>query len=340
MRPKNRFLLGTVLCLALLAGCTQAQEEPEVEEPTSEEPSETEGLALGVVEQWLESGHPQLIAFAAAEEDCVRCHDGGAFALGVEDPAELDRDWSVATDCRACHSGRGPEIASDGTVDIPTMDSVEAGLGALCMSCHNGRRAPNPEPGERLSAPHHSVQADVLTGSGGMPIAGVTYTSNTSHEQIQDACVACHMATPEDDGLPSHTMAPGNYDVTCGGAAECHQDDVGPDVDALADYDGDGQIEAYTAEVEGLLDALGGAIKESVGGTFTAESGVIVFTDSSDATVTPTTEQYSAAWNHMLVDFDGSRGVHNPGFVVPLLQDTYAAFTGEDSPGEPMEINE
>jgi hypothetical protein len=328
-------LLGlAIAALALVlisAGC--AQEEPEVEEPEVEEPAEDTGLALDVVAEWAASGHARLVAGPAVEEGCVICHDGGAFAGQVTDPTELARDWSVATDCRACHTGYGVEVAALGVVDIPTMKGYAAGTGALCASCHNGRRVPDPAA-ERRSAPHHSVQADVLTGTGGMPLEGVTYLVNDRHATIGNACVACHFSD-SDEGIPPHTFA-----ATFGGcavAAECHGDTIDAKVEAKADYDGDGAVEAFQAEVQGLLDLVDAAIVEELaGGSYVAQGGAIVFSDQAGQIVTPTNELYAATYNKILIDYDSSLGVHNPAFAVSLLQATYESLTGNPAPGAPI----
>lgn len=342
MRVTVRLILAALLVVVLAAGCNQDQggSDTNGQDNQSDNGGDEENgdLTLATVEEWAASGHARVIAFAAAEEECVRCHDGEGFAEGVEDPAELDRDWVVSTDCRACHTGRGTEIASDGSVDIASAEGLEGGMGALCMECHNARRAPNPEPGERLSSPHYGPQADVLFATGGMPIDGAEYMTDHPHQEIEDSCVSCHMLTPEDGALPSHTFKVDDYDQACE-SGECHGDAVGPDEEAQADYDGDGDVEAYGDEIDGLMEALAGAISESVEGTFTSESGQIVFKDSSDTTVTPSTAQYSAAWNYLLLKNDKSQGIHNPVFTVSVLQETYSAFAGEDSPGEPMEVD-
>jgi len=337
MTRKVWMALLLVLALTLgafyLAGC--AAEEPAEDGEETEEPAEEEGLAIDVVAQWTGSSHAKLIAFAAVEEDCVRCHDGGAFADQVTDPAALERDWSVSTDCRACHTGYGVEVAAAGVVDIPTMDGFEAGVGALCASCHNGRRVPDPAA-ERRSAPHHSVQSDVLTASGGMPLEGVTYSSNTAHATVTNACVACHF-DESGDGPASHTLAP--YFGACE-SGDCHGDPMNADVTARADYDGDGTVEGFQQEVQGLLDDVDAAITDELGGgKYVAGGGSIAFSDEASQTVAPSNELYAATYNRVMIEYDGSLGIHNPAFVVGLLQATYQSLTGEAHPGAPLTGN-
>jgi len=337
MNKKKWLLFGLMFVLLIasvaLVGCSQ-EEEPEAPGTEGEGSAEETATGLGIelVDEWVASGHSKLVSSPAVEEDCVICHDGGAFAEQITDPAELERDWSVATDCRACHTGYGVEVAESGVVDIPTMDGFEAGKGALCASCHNGRRVPDPAA-ERRSAPHHSVQSDVLTASGGMPLQGVSYLVTDKHAEITDACVACHLDGSR-EGPPVHTFEAnfGSCDTE-----ECHDDPVDAEVVAAADYDGDGNAEAFQEEVQGLLDALDEALlDELAGGKYVAGQGQITFTDEASQTVTPTNELYAAAYNKFLIEYDASSGMHNPAFAVSLLQATYEAVTGSPSPGEPF----
>ena len=294
-------------------------DEPEVEEP--------EGLRLAIVEEWLESGHANVQLFPAEREGCVLCHDGDAFARGIDDPAALDREFSVAIDCRACHVGAGPEIAAAGVVDLPAVVNVRAGSGALCMSCHNARRAADPAD-ERRAAPHYSAQADVLTASGGMPLEGIEYSSSESHETFTDTCLGCHNETH------AFNVAYGSCQ-----AAECHTTDIDLDTPAEADYDGDGTVGSFKEEVEGLLGMLEDAILEELdGGSFRVEGGAISFLDPAENPVEVDDRVYAATYNHVLAAADGSLGIHNPAFVVSLLQESYSFLTGEQHPGEPYVI--
>jgi hypothetical protein len=331
--PSTRMLtlmLAVLLIVAIfgLAGCDtdqQTSDQPPETTPTPEPPEETEdteGLELEIVSEWLESGHANIQVFPAGRDECVRCHDGGAFAEGITMPADLEREFMVAIDCRACHTGRGPELAEGGTVDLPDNDGVSAGAGALCMECHNARRAPDPTSEER-SAPHYSAQAEIVTGSGAMPIDGVEYDTTDRHASVTDTCVGCHVG--------SHTFA-ASYE-TCE-AAECHALGIDADATAEADYDGDGTVATFTEEIQGMLDMLEEAIGEATnGGSFTVEGGAINFVNQADEPLSVEDRVYAAAYNHVLVSNDGSLGVHNPGFVVSLLRESYTLVSGNDHPG-------
>ncbi len=320
-------LLFIVAAVSLSACGPEPQTSVDPPEATTtpeppEETEDTEGLELEIVSEWLESGHANIQVFPAGREECVLCHDGGAFVDAISSPADLEREYMVAIDCRVCHTGRGPELAANGLVDLPNSDGVRAGKGALCMECHNARRSPDPSSEER-SAPHYSAQAEMLTGSGAMPIEAIEYDTTERHADATDTCLACHVG--------SHTFAP-SYE-TCE-STECHPQGIDADTPAEADYDGDGTVTTFTEEVEGMLDMLEEAINEATnGGSFTVEGGAIGFLDQSEQTLSVADDVYSAAYNHTLVSNDGSRGVHNPGFTISLLRESYTLVSGQEHPG-------
>src|SRR5690554_7718561 len=70
--------------------------------------------------QWTDSSHSNILLSATQRDNCVVCHDCGAFANNQTELAALERDFHVSIDCRACHTGQGVELMDAGTVDIPT----------------------------------------------------------------------------------------------------------------------------------------------------------------------------------------------------------------------------
>lgn len=327
-RRKWLFLfLAVLFTLVVTAGCPrQGEKQPP---PGDGERQELDISAL--VTQWVESPHSNILLYPATREQggCVQCHDGGAFAQGAESPADLERDFNVAIDCRACHTGRGQELMQAGEVTIPTLENFSGGTGAQCLACHNERRAPVANDPER-SAPHPSSQAGVYTASGGIRAEGFNYGSTTAHVTVENTCNRCHMVQAE-QGFSSHTFRVDNVGAACG---QCHQNIQDVNLQAKNDYDGNGEKQGFQDEVEGLLNVLQSAITEELeGGSFEAGGGRIVFKDAAGAETQVPDEVYQAAYNHTLVTQDGSLGIHNPQFVVQLLQQSYRALTGEDVPG-------
>lgn len=318
------FLLLAVVTIAGVAGCQKTG-------GTGGGTSNTTSTAIDIsayVGAWAESTHSVPVVFAAQRPPCAGCHDGRAFMQGVSDPKQIQGPtpfgtWVVATDCRACHVGRGADVMQSGVTTIPSSpEPVKGGKGALCMSCHNQEgEADITDKG--LGYPHYGPQADVLNATGGMT-QGLNLMSTDKHKNIDNTCVACHMKK----GGESHRFEP--TETQC---PRCHKNfDTAEKVKAGGDYDGDGQTEVFVDEVQGLMDALAGAVNAKAGSTkFAAQSGHIAFTGSNDTTLSTVPPQaYMGAYNWVLINHDKSRGIHNPFFTVSLLQETYRAVTGTE----------
>jgi hypothetical protein len=284
-----------------------------------------------ITAQWLASSHAKPLAATIGRDECIRCHDGIAFAFKVGQAQELAT--STGQDCLACHSGYGSELKEGGVLDIPVKEGFDAGMGALCSSCHNGNGVPDIND-PRRSYPHYGPQADVLTGFGGIrEEEDIQYNNTFGHISLSDSCVDCHMPTNK-AGFMSHTftMEPENAELVC---ATCHNNVKDFNIKAKMDYDGNGQIEGLQDEVLGLMDILEEAIsKELGGGSFEAARGAFQFYDNNGKPLEKVSDKvYLATYNFYLIKNDGSKGIHNPLFTVQLLQQSYKSLTGQDVPG-------
>lgn len=321
------FVIIAMLAAVVVTGCQPA--DTDNGEENGEENGEAAVDPSPLIEAWAESTHSVPVASVAVRDVCAACHDGRAFAQDVESVAEFEAPFGpyvVATDCRACHTGQGAALLESGQAEIPSADGpVEAGKGALCMACHNQEEVADINNEER-SYPHYGPNADVLNATGGI-LDGLTVLSTDDHRDIDDTCVACHMADDEGAG---HSFAPSEEE--CAG---CHDDfDSIEGLEAAGDYDGDGSPEAFVTEVEGLMEALETAVNETAGSTEFRTSRGEIFFISDDTTMTAgiPTEAYQGAYNWVLIDHDGSRGIHNPYFTVTLLQETIRQMTGTALP--------
>jgi hypothetical protein len=127
--------------------------------------------------------------------------------------------------------------------------------------------------------------------------------------------------------------------------APCHGSIETLDVRARGDYDGDGGVEGLVSEVDGLMSILRGEIEAQLGAasisgadgregaTITIEREKMVVADracvplrSDDGGPVPVSRLdpalSKAVYNYLLVSRDGSGGIHNPQYVVRLVQDT------------------
>jgi hypothetical protein len=321
-----------VVAAVWVAGCAAPSNNTTT---TSGAATQTVPLAgvQSIISDWSESTHAVPVTFAAQEAPCTGCHDGRGFAMGVTDPKSFDASspfgpYVVATDCRACHTGKGAELLKSGEVTTPVNTTpIKAGAGALCIGCHRERAIPPSSAPTPAEAPHPSVQAPVLLAYGGIRQPGVNYGSTTKHTEVKNLCVGCHM-TDNAEGVASHTFMPGEPSKICG---ECHQGVTDFNRKAAADYDGNGQVQGIQDEVTGLLGKLNAATAKAMGAaTLMQSQGQIVFKGSSGTTVTAPipNKVWQAAYNWALITNDKSLGVHNPQFTVTLLQQSYKTLTG------------
>lgn len=298
-------------------------------------------LAGSVSEQWAGTKHNAANLGEIASnspimrDNCIICHDGQGFANNVTKRADLPasvRDTANGIDCAACHSSRANELMRTGdTGKLANGFQVKgAGSGALCIFCHNGRKLADPVA---KPAPHASSQADVLFAMNGVRVAGVSYGSSP-HAANPNTCVSCHMA--EYQGVVNHTFevidTPAYVEKACG---PCHPGLTVVNRLSLADYDGDGVIEGFQDEVQGLINLVRKEIeaKEAALGVTGAYShGSFHWTNAAGVEVDVPAALYNAYFNVTLVEDDGSLGIHNPAYVVNLLQRTYEELTGKPVP--------
>ncbi|MEI8386279.1 MAG: cytochrome c3 family protein [Verrucomicrobiota bacterium] len=91
------------------------------------------------------------------------------------------------------------------------------------------------------------------------------------------------------------------------------------------DYDGNGVDEGVQTETQGLLDKVRLLINTTgIASTKNAAGAFAGFSSTGIAATDPIkTAQLKAAWNWMLINRDGSRGIHNTQFTIRLLQTTW-----------------
>ncbi len=122
-------------------------------------------------------------------QTCQTCHDPHAIGTTSSSPA---------TDATVRISGSTPPLQAGFTAN-------NVGRGAICMTCHNGRRGLRNDSTFKTSsaaqAPHAGPQADVLMGQN---FYLVDVGTPGYHSRVQDTCVNCHMAkTPPPAALSS-----------------------------------------------------------------------------------------------------------------------------------------
>ncbi|HXK03716.1 MAG TPA: hypothetical protein VMS37_15045 [Verrucomicrobiae bacterium] len=284
---------------------------------------------------WYNSMHAVTTRDPAGNASCVGCHTGTGFTTRMAGKTITDTTYHPI-DCATCHEPHGqttpstsahlvrnsaaPKLA-DGTV-VST-----AGLGSLCMQCHQSRQNASTyvdsTAGSAHYGPHEGPQADMLAGTNGYTY-GQQVPSSAHQYVVDDTCVTCHMQTvattdpaflKAGDHTFKTTYAPAGQPAEnlVGACQGCHGSEITSFNFALFDYNGDGKIEGVQTEVQHLLDQLSTMLppNNSVKTSLTIDN-------------TWTKPQLEAAWNWLFVTNDGSRGVHNTAYTVGLLKASIA----------------
>jgi PKD repeat protein len=298
--------------------------------------------------EWDTSGHAD--QYYRGSSGCVACHSGVGF-VQTYDPDYAGQPVSTEfgpISCSVCHDPHSAENPHQVRVmeDVVLNNGVvvtaeEAGTGILCYNCHKSRRDVRTYVMQYANhyGPHYSPQGDVLAGTGGYEFEGINYTKVAAHlEPMENACVDCHMAAAPTDAplnaVGRHTFRmqlaadPDDSDPVVGSTEEimnmnactrCHDNLTTLNRTAAGDYDGNGAVEGIQDEVHGLLAALG---------MYLPPLGA----EEVEITADYTAIQLKAGYNYKLVEEDQSMGVHNPQYLVQILQSSYLALTGTNVP--------
>ena len=196
-----------------------------------------EPLRHGRFQQWQLSKHANYETAVAegTNPSCAKCHSAQGFVAWEKNgfgAADVTVTWDAETvhpqTCATCHdphdvgsTSGGPATNANVRVEGKTpmlMSGYVAenvGTGAVCMTCHNGRRGlrndANFSIADATRAPHPGPQTDVLMGQN----MYFTKTGTRSfHSQIEDSCVTCHMETTSAPPALANKNADGTYGGT------------------------------------------------------------------------------------------------------------------------------
>lgn len=184
----------------------------------------------GRFQQWQLSGHSnyEVAQSEGTDPTCAKCHSAQGFVAWNDSnfsTANLNVTWTAdevhPQTCQTCHDPHGEGTTSgdsntNATVRISGKTPLlmagftanNVGRGAVCMTCHNGRRGlrDDNQPfvlSDATRAPHEGPQADVLMGQN-------LYLTKVGtpgfHSMVEDSCVNCHM---EKTAPPSALSLPG-----------------------------------------------------------------------------------------------------------------------------------
>jgi Cytochrome c554 and c-prime len=303
--------------------------------------------------EWEQSPHAfDLTAYIAefgGSQSCWGCHEGVAASIRLSgDLSSFYRSGAIASrpdttevpfgqiNCQTCHDSHSADnvgqLRTVADVHLVTTNGEspvisEGGAGKLCMHCHharNGQESGVPN-GASHFGPHSSPQADILAArTGYLDVApGGFNWAGPSHLYIENSCKTCHLSTAEYGGPNNPAVTGHTFMPTTAACQYCHGTISSfRDIPAADDFDGDGEIEGLQNEVDGLAELLVEALVSS--GLDTTGGLEAALGDTSISTLV----QREAGWNLVLIESDASHGVHNPDYVVQLLQQSYLHLTG------------
>ncbi len=268
--------------------------------------------------------------------NCIRCHDGKGYVnftkgVGTNTVGMIQSSQNMVA-CQTCHDPHGGPNANQLRTRPTNSDTLAngyhytGGKAKVCLDCHKNRTNVAVTTLTKVNnshwGMHHSVQGDLLFGQNAAQFGSIPYISG-SHKNISNACVTCHMAPGPDTGSTAYGKV-GEHtfrikDETTGyenvaGCQGCHPGVTSfEDFMAPEDYDGDTQIEPWQEEIEGCIRNMRIALPP-VG--IDSVSWELIAADSFNVNLR------KAYWNYQFLEYDGSRGMHNPFYAVSVYQAT------------------
>lgn len=289
----------------------------------------------------------------ATSTSCGICHGHEGFAERAASgftitAATSSTENPVPINCRTCHQIHTTYTDADlalVTEDPVTLilndEEIDLGEANLCGQCHQPRpRDPFPvidAAGDFTITsshwgPHHSTQAGLLKGTGGVEFTGsASYGVNTHGNPTAnpEACITCHMAEAIGIEAGGHTwnMEDAGGDPNENGCeiSGCHESGLNVSDTDLLHFDHN-DLRTY---VETLENTLVTYMKGQ--GWLDAEGHVNA---SSTTPLVVTNNQAAAIWNLLYIEEDRSLGVHNPIYAVALLANTLEKL-GQAVPARP-----
>lgn len=253
---------------------------------------------------------------------CAPCHTHEGF---IERLASGEQTTTAAIEnpspvnCRTCHqihtTYTDDDYALTTTADVQLWagGTVDFGDGNLCASCHQGRPIDEAEipvvngPDVTFESMrygyHHGPQAQILGGLGGFAFEASIDDGIHAHGASTVGCPTCHMADPFGAQAGGHTWAMsylyhGHVEDLVAGCQGCH---------SSAD---DFEYRGVQEDVQVKLDSLR---------TLLRTIGIVEADSDYRVPGTWPANVAAAAINFQMILEDRSLGIHNPPYVLDLL---------------------
>ena len=302
------------------------------------------------------------VVWGDATVTCLTCHDPhqneGTIEPNIRVPVKLSYNSRFVDATKNPRGGINKMM--DGT-DIPSG----AGTGIICLFCHEGRESgltvflnitsnsvdPYTDPNKVIKGgngisfqnPHYLESGAVLWSKNAWEyfFSGVpqSYSSGISAHQATN-CAGCHMGEASPNGLEGgHTWRP--RIETC---QQCHNGATSfQDIQASADWDGNGKVESAFLEIGTVVDpvagtgdyGLRGQLRQALqakGIFYDPNANPYFFKSPTDSTsgnafTAWTSNTLTAAFNLTFMYKAGNCVyIHNPFYAAQILQDSLKAL--------------
>ncbi len=281
--------------------------------------------------EYFASVHRQGGNFERSTSDCAPCHTHQGFieriATGSTTTAE-DIHNPAPPNCRTCHQIHTTYTHADyaftasGPNELifnPDQGPVDFGpVGNLCSQCHQARPL---DPvltlgGDSVTITnsrygyHHGPQGQVLAGIGAFDLSGDVIGGPMAHGKKsvnEESCATCHMAAAFGAQAGGHTWnmtysLHGSTEDNIAGCVNCHT--------TLTSFD-------YVG-VQDTVDSLLGELSTEL-----SRIGILASNGLANTGRWPV-EVAAAFVNWDMMSQDRSMGVHNPPYVISILEGTVA----------------
>lgn len=282
--------------------------------------------------QYANSKHRQGGNFERSTTSCAPCHTHQGFMETAETGSATTAEDILnpaPINCRTCHQIHTTFTQADYALTVtetnqmvfnPSHGPIDFGeLGNLCTQCHQARPlSPKPVVGGdpvTITSPyygfHHSPQGQILAGTGLFDFTGGISEGFMAHGNPSvnsRSCATCHMGEAFGEQAGGHTFSMtyfyhGHDQPNVAGCLDCHS--------TIEDFDYNGlQTEVHDLLEETLVELRRIGIIQATGHRFvpgTYPANVV-----------------AGAVNWQTIEEDRSVGVHNPGYVVAILEATLA----------------
>jgi hypothetical protein len=284
--------------------------------------------------QWLNSRHSTGSTLHENDGTCKDCHTSQGFiarATGTPAPPTIENPTAIhCFTCHAPHTNGDFRLRWTTPAVLANAATFNLNSGNTCAACHQARRNVSTYVAGRVNltsrwGPHYGTQADMLIGTNGYEYAGYVYDRTTHREATtadgKDGCLECHFKATSQYVVGGHSFEmrananeplSGLTQVLNVGACEpCH----GP----IDDFNEVGPGYSVQDSVDVLIADLNARL---------VTAGLVDGTSGVPRSTSTSADSAGAVWNYLVAKYDRSRGVHNPMYIMGLLNSSIAYITG------------